>query len=402
MVERFTEGRLLGIVGEPRVNVLRLNMALDAPQVLKGIMGDANRKPENSVPIPTHCWRLRAAEGRGRLPLFLGAAPGVGKTFTMLTRARRLRAEGVDIVVGLVETHGRCETAALLDGLEVLPRRHVDHQGRQIEEFDLDAALARRPKIIIVDELAHTNAPDSRHPKSYLDVEELLAAGINVWSAMNIQHLESLSDVVAQITGVPVRERVPDIVLSRADDVLLVDLAPAELIERLKQGKVYLPDNAKRAVDSFFRLGNLTALREMALRRTADRVDDQMVDYLKQNAIEGPWQTAERLLVCIGPDRLSEKVVRTAARLASGLNAPWLVISIERADGPRRDPEVHAGWLRRSSSRKAGRRDPPHHRPGFCRGDTQDRAPRACDADRHRQPAPDLSRELFRNRCRMR
>ena len=157
---------------------------------------------------------------------------------------------------------------------------------------------------------------------------------------MNIQHLESLSDVVAQITGVPVRERVPDIVLQRADDVLLVDLAPAELIERLKEGKVYLPENAKRAADSFFRLGNLTALRELALRRTADRVDDQMVDYLKQNAIEGPWQTAERLLVCIGPDALSEKVVRTAARLASGLNAPWLVVSIERADRPQPHPEA--------------------------------------------------------------
>ncbi len=302
-------------------------------------MGEANRKTENR-PDPDALLALAGGEGRGKLTLFLGAAPGVGKTFAMLTRARRLKADGIDIVVGLVETHGRTETAALLEGLEVLPRRQVSHQGRQIEEFDLDAALARRPDIIIVDELAHTNAPDSRHPKRYLDIEELLAAGINVWSAMNIQHLESLSDVVAEITGVPVRERVPDIILQRADDVLLVDLAPAELIERLKEGKVYLPENAQRAVDSFFRLGNLTALREMALRRTADRVDDQMVDYLKQNAIEGPWQTTERLLVCIGADRLSEKVVRTAARLASGLNAPWLVISIERADSPPPRPEV--------------------------------------------------------------
>jgi len=301
-------------------------------------MADASRKPD-SRPDPDALLALSTG-GRGKLTLFLGAAPGVGKTFAMLTRARRLRADGVDVVVGLVETHGRSETAALLDGLEVLPRRQVDHQGRQVEEFDLDAALVRRPGIIIVDELAHTNAPDSRHPKRYLDVEELLAAGINVWSAMNIQHLESLSDVVAEITGVPVRERVPDVVLQRADDVLLVDLAPAELIERLKEGKVYLPENAKRAVDSFFRLGNLTALREMALRRTADRVDDQMVAYLKQNAIEGPWQTTERLLVCIGADRLSEKVVRTAARLASGLNAPWLVVSIERADSPPPSPEV--------------------------------------------------------------
>ena len=300
-------------------------------------MGDANRKAENR-PDPDALLALAGGEGRGKLTLFLGAAPGVGKTFAMLTRARRLRAEGVDIVVGLVETHGRAETAALLEGLEVLPRRQIGH--RRIEEFDLDAALARRPDIIIVDELAHTNAPDSRHPKRYLDIEELLAAGLDVWSAMNVQHLESLSDVVAEITGVPVRERVPDTVLKRADDVLLVDLAPAELIERLKQGKVYLPENARRAVDSFFRLGNLTALREMALRRTADRVDDQMVDYLRQNAIEGPWQTTERLLVCIGADPLSGKVVRTAARLASGLNAPWLVISIERADSPPPRPEV--------------------------------------------------------------
>jgi two-component system sensor histidine kinase KdpD len=283
-------------------------------------------------PDPDALLALAGGSGRGRLTLFLGAAPGVGKTYAILARARRLKADGVDIVIGLVETHGRSETAALLDGLEVLPRRSVAYQGRTIEEFDLDAALARHPRIIVVDELAHSNAPESRHPKRYQDVEELLAAGIDVWSAMNIQHLESLSDVVAQITGVQVRERVPDIVLSRADDVQLVDLAPAELIERLKEGKVYLPENARRAADSFFRLGNLTALREMALRRTADRVDDQMVDYLKQNAIEGPWQSAERLLVCIGPDPLSEKVVRTAARLASGLNAPWLVASIERAD----------------------------------------------------------------------
>ncbi len=302
-------------------------------------MGDADRKAENR-PDPDALLALAGGEGRGKLTLFLGAAPGVGKTFAMLSRARRLKAEGVDIVVGLVETHGRSETASLLEGLEVVPRRQVDHQGTLIEEFDLDAVLARRPDIVIVDELAHTNAPDSRHPKRYLDIEELLAAGMDVWSAMNIQHLESLSDVVAEITGVPVRERVPDMILQRADDVLLVDLAPAELIERLKQGKVYLPENARRAVDSFFRLGNLTALREMALRRTADRVDDQMVDYLKQNAIEGPWQTTERLLVCIGADRLSEKVVRTAARLASGLNAPWLVISIERADSAPPRPET--------------------------------------------------------------
>ena len=296
-------------------------------------MAETSRNPD-SRPDPDALLALADAGRRGKLTLFLGAAPGVGKTYAMLGRARRLKADGVDIVIGLVETHGRSETSDLLAGLEVLPRRKIDYQGKTVEEFDLDAALARKPRIIVVDELAHTNAPDSRHPKRYLDVEELIAAGIDVWSAMNIQHLESLSDVVAQITGVQVRERVPDTVLSKADEVLLVDLAPAELIERLKEGKVYLPENARRAADSFFRLGNLTALREMALRRTADRVDDQMVDYLKQNAIEGPWKTAERLLVCIGTDPLSEKVMRTASRLASGLNAPWLVVSIERADMP--------------------------------------------------------------------
>ncbi len=302
-------------------------------------MTDAGRD-FTARPDPDALLALTGRDGRGRLTLFLGAAPGVGKTYAMLSRARRLKAAGINIVIGLVETHGRSETAALLEGLEVLPRRSIIHNGRSIEEFDLDAALARHPQIIVVDELAHTNAPESRHPKRYQDIEELLAAGIDVWSAMNIQHLESLSDVVAQITGVQVRERVPDTVLSRADDVQLVDLAPAELIERLKEGKVYLPDNAQRAADSFFRLGNLTALREMALRRTADRVDDQMVDYLKQNAIEGPWQAAERLLVCIGSDPLSEKVVRTAARLASGLNAPWLVVTIERADRAALPPDA--------------------------------------------------------------
>ena len=302
-------------------------------------MAEPNRNPQ-SRPDPDALLAIAGGDGRGKLTLFLGAAPGVGKTFAMLARAQRLKAAGIDIIVGLAETHGRSETAQLLEGLEVLPRRKVEYHGRTIEELDIDAALQRRPRIIVVDELAHTNAPDSRHPKRYLDVEELLSAGIDVWSAMNIQHLESLSDVVSQITSVQVRERVPDMVLQKADNVQLVDLAPAELIERLKEGKVYLPDNAKRAADSFFRLGNLTALREMALRRTADRVDDQMVDYLKQNAIEGPWQTAERLLVCIGPDKLSEKVVRTAARLASGLNAPWLVITTERADRPSASAEA--------------------------------------------------------------
>lgn len=294
-------------------------------------MADDDRRDDRR-PDPDALLALADKDRRGKLTVFLGAAPGVGKTYAMLSRARRLKADGVDIVVGLVETHGRGETAALLEGLELLPRRRVAHRGRMLEEFDLDAALARRPRIVIVDELAHSNPEDSRHPKRYQDIEELTAAGIDVWTALNIQHLESLADLVAQITGVTVRERVPDVVLKRADDVLLVDLSPSELIERLKEGKVYLPESASRAADRFFRLGNLTALRDLALRRTADRVDDQMVDYLRQNAIDGPWATSERLIVCVGPDALSEKVVRVASRLASALNAPWMVVSVEQAD----------------------------------------------------------------------
>jgi two-component system, OmpR family, sensor histidine kinase KdpD len=301
-------------------------------------MADDDRRDDRR-PDPDALLALADKDRRGKLTVFLGAAPGVGKTYAMLSRAKRLKADGVDVVVGLVETHGRGETAALLDGLEIVPRRRVAHRGQMLEEFDLDAALKRRPRIVIVDELAHSNPEDSRHPKRHQDIEELISAGIDVWTALNIQHLESLADLVAQITGVTVRERVPDIVLKRADEVLLVDLAPSELIERLKDGKVYLPESANRAVDRFFRLGNLTALRELALRRTADRVDDQMVDYLKQNAIDGPWATGERLVVCVGPDPLSEKVVRVASRLASGLNAPWLVVSIERSDREVETPE---------------------------------------------------------------
>ncbi|MGE8102811.1 ATP-binding protein [Allorhizobium sp. NPDC080224] len=301
-------------------------------------MADDDRRDDRR-PDPDALLALADKDRRGKLTVFLGAAPGVGKTYAMLSRARRLKADGIDVVIGLVETHGRSETAALLDGLEILPRRRVAHRDRMLEEFDLDAALERRPRIVIVDELAHSNPEDSRHPKRHQDIEELISSGIDVWTALNIQHLESLADLVAQITGVTVRERVPDVVLKRADEVLLVDLAPSELIERLKEGKVYLPESANRAVDRFFRLGNLTALRELALRRTADRVDDQMVDYLKQNAIDGPWATGERLIVCVGSDPLSEKVVRVASRLASGLNAPWLVISIERADREVETPE---------------------------------------------------------------
>ncbi|KKB79338.1 histidine kinase [Devosia limi DSM 17137] len=285
-------------------------------------------------PDPAALLELAARETRGKLTIFLGAAPGVGKTYAMLTRARQRRAEGVEIVIGLVETHGRAETAALLEGLEILPRRAGRQAGRTYDEFDLDAALRRKPAIIIVDELAHSNDADARHPKRYQDIAELLAAGIDVWTALNVQHLESLSDLVARIAGVPVRETVPDIVLQKADEVVLVDLPPSELIARLREGKVYLPENAGRAAEGFFKPANLTALRELALRRTADRVDDQMADIWRQQAVEGPWTTGERLLVCVGPDQLSEKVVRTASRLAVGLNARWIVLSLSGASNP--------------------------------------------------------------------
>ena len=281
-------------------------------------------------PDPDALLALAEKDKRGKLKVFLGAAPGVGKTFAMLQGARRVQGEGADVVIGLVETHGRSETAALLAGLEILPRKTMPYRERTIEEFDLDAALQRRPKLLIVDELAHSNAPDSLHPKRWQDVAELLGAGIDVWTALNIQHLESLADVVSGITRVAIRETVPDKVIQEADEVVLVDIPPSELIERLKQGKVYLPETARRASQNFFTPSNLTALRELALRRTADRVDDQMVEHLRQNAIEGPWHSADRLMACIGADELSEHVVRTTARLATSLNAAFVVVHAAR------------------------------------------------------------------------
>lgn len=289
-----------------------------------------DRPTDQRRPDPAALLELAAREKRGKLTIFLGMAPGVGKTYAMLERARALKAKGLDVVVGLVETHGRSETLALTDGLETLPRRAGD---ADYGAFDLDAALLRKPQLLIVDELAHSNPPGARHPKRHQDIAELIGAGIDVWTALNIQHLESLSELVARIAGVPVRETVPDIVLKTADEVVLVDLPPAELIERLKAGKVYLPDNASRALEGFFRPATLTALRELSLRRAADRVDDQMVDFLRQSAIEGPWATGERLLVCIGADGMSERVVREASRLASGLNARWTVLSLTRPHG---------------------------------------------------------------------
>ena len=286
---------------------------------------------DDTRPKPEALLARAGREGHGKLKIYLGMAPGVGKTYAMLETAQRLRRQGVDVVVGLVETHGRPETEALLDGLEVLPRRHVVYRGLAIDEFDLDGALERRPALLLVDELAHTNAEGSRHPKRWQDVSELFKAGITIHSTLNVQHLEGLNDIVARITGVQVRETVPDRVLEEADEVELIDLPPDELIARLDEGKVYVADLAARAREGFFKPGSLAALRELALRRTAERVDQQMVGYMQEHAIEGPWQAGERLMVCIGGDGSAMSVVRAGRRIADQLRSPWVVVHVERA-----------------------------------------------------------------------
>jgi two-component system, OmpR family, sensor histidine kinase KdpD len=280
-------------------------------------------------PSPDALLETAQQGARGRLKLFLGAAPGVGKTFEMLSAAKARYQEGVDVVVGVVETHGRRETEALLDGLEIVPRREVEYRGRTLAEMDLDALLARHPQLALVDELAHTNAPGSRHPKRYMDVEELIAAGIDVYTTLNVQHIESLNDVVARITRIRVRETVPDSIIDKADDIELIDLTPEDLIQRLKDGKVYVPHQAERAIRHYFSPGNLTALRELALRRTAQRVDEQMVRYMQAHAIPGPWAAGERILACIGGDASSTDVVRHAKRMADSLRAPWSAVHVE-------------------------------------------------------------------------
>ncbi len=272
---------------------------------------------------------------RGRLKVYLGMSPGVGKTYEMLTAGRRRQREGKNVLVGVVETHGRLETEALLDGLEVLPRHPIAYRGQQLMEFDVDAALARRPDLLLVDEYAHSNAPSSRHPKRWQDVEELLAAGINVWTTLNVQHLDSLVDVVWRITGVRVRETVPDGALSLADDIELVDITPEELRERLDVGKVYAPETATLAGANFFKPENLTALRELALRRVAQTVDDQMVGAMQRQGIAGPWAAGERILVLVAGDPMAAALVRTGRRLSDlMMDAPWTVATVERPNRP--------------------------------------------------------------------
>ncbi|HEY6640620.1 sensor histidine kinase KdpD [Povalibacter sp.] len=266
---------------------------------------------------------------RGRLKIFLGAAPGVGKTYEMLSVARRKLAEGVDVVVGIVETHGRQETEALLQGLPQIPRQHIPYRGRELDELDLDALLARKPRLALVDELAHSNVPGSRHAKRYQDVQELLDAGIDVYTTLNVQHLESFNDLVGRITGIEIRETVPDAVIEQARDVELIDLPPDDLIERLRQGKVYVPESARRALDNYFSRGNLLALRELALRAAAERVDDDMSTFMRAHAIAGPWPTRGRLIVCIDASGAGECLIRAAKRLADQRHLPWTAIYVQ-------------------------------------------------------------------------
>lgn len=277
--------------------------------------------------------------GQGRLKVFLGMSPGVGKTYEMLRAARRRKAEGGDVLVGVVETHGRKETQSLLRGLEVMARKPIEYRGSTLLDFDLDAALTRAPQLLLVDEYAHSNAPGSRHSKRWQDVDELLRAGIDVWTTLNVQHLESLVDVVWKITGVRQRETVPDLALSRADEIELIDITPAELRERMAEGKVYVPETARLAADRFFKVENLTALRELALRRAAQAVDDQLIGAMKRAGVEGPWAAGERILVLVGPDPMAGSLVRAGRRLSDMMmDAPWTVAHVERPNAPAPSP----------------------------------------------------------------
>jgi two-component system sensor histidine kinase KdpD len=273
----------------------------------------------------------REERGRraGRLFIFLGMCPGVGKTYAMLQAARQRRNEGIRVLAGVVETHGRAETAALLEGIEVLPRRKIEHGGHLLEEFDLDASLARRPELLLVDELAHTNAEGSRHNKRYQDVLELLDSGIDIYTTLNVQHIESQVDIVRQITGVAVQETVPDSILDRAQEIQLIDLSVEKLLQRLAEGKIYQSERAHAAFDGFFREGNLTALREMALRFTAERVDRDVEDFRRARRDPSPWKTSARLLVGVAPTPYSESLVRWTRRAATRIGCPWIGVWVE-------------------------------------------------------------------------
>src|SRR5262249_2056734 len=262
-------------------------------------------------------------QGRGKLKIFLGAAAGVGKTYTMLEAAQKLLKDGIDVVAGVILTHGRKETEALLNGLEVIPERVIDYQNTKLTELDIDEVLIRNPAVVLIDELAHTNAPGSRHEKRWQDVEEVLQSGIDVFTTLNIQHLESVNDLIAQVTGVTVRETVPDSIFEEADDIELVDLPPDDLIQRLREGKVYIPEQAQAALENFFRKGNLIALRELALRVAAERVDAQMLKYRQTSFVREVWPIADRILVCVSPSPLSARLVRAAKRMAASLKAEW-------------------------------------------------------------------------------
>lgn len=287
---------------------------------------------ERDIERPSPEALLNEAEqsSRGQLKIFLGAAPGVGKTYAMLSAAQQRRAAGTDVVIGIVETHGRRETQALLHGLEAMPLNRLSYRGRGFAEMHLDAILSRRPALVLVDELAHNNIPGSRHLKRYQDVEELLSAGIDVYTTLNVQHLESLNDIVERIARVKVRETVPDGVLEKATEIELIDLPADELIQRLHDGKVYVPAEAQRAISHFFSRGNLTALRELAMRAAAERVDTDMLNYMRARAINGPWPTRARLLVCVEASPNAERLIRAGRRMAERRSVPWLVLHVER------------------------------------------------------------------------
>jgi two-component system sensor histidine kinase KdpD len=293
-------------------------------------MGTENSLKDHSRPDPDALLKEveREETKRGRLKIFLGYAPGVGKTYTMLNEAHVLKKRGEDAVVGIVETHGRIETEALLKDLEMIPRRRVEYQGIVLEELDLDAILTRRPAVVLVDELAHSNAPGSRHPKRYQDIEELLDSSIDVYTTVNVQHFESLNDVLEKITGIRMQETLPDTFLDRADEVQVIDIPLEELFERLKEGKVYIPKQAERAMQNFFQRGNLVALRELMLTHVAHKMDTELLNYMRAKAISGPWPAGERLMVCIAPSPYAKQLLRKGYQIAKDAHAEWYAVHV--------------------------------------------------------------------------